>query len=198
MTEAPLEALGADIDGDIHSLRPDLRVLAAGAAATALLSFVFLPLPTAIASALLGGLMIAGADVDARVYLLPDIVTCGATLGGVLAAFFLTPEDPWRGVGFAILRALGAALALLALRGVHLRLRGVEGLGLGDVKLAAAIGAWLPLDRIPLCFALAASAALASVAVRASRSDVKTMRVPFGAYLCPALWLLYFAGALSA
>jgi len=197
MTVAPPNA-GAGGDGEIASLQPDMRVLFAGAAATALLSFICLPFPTAIASSLLGALMIAGADVDARAYLLPDLVTFGATLAGFAAAFFLTPEYPWRSAGFAVLKALGAALALIVLRRAHQRLRGVEGLGLGDVKLAAAIGAWLPLGLVPLCFALASSAALASIAFRAPGSDLRTLRVPFGAYLCPALWLLYFVSALSA
>jgi leader peptidase (prepilin peptidase)/N-methyltransferase len=129
---------------------------------------------------------------------LPDAVTYGATACGVLAAFVLTPDQPLLSAAFAVLRALIAASALLGLRTIHQRLRGIEGLGLGDVKLAAAIGAWLPLDHIPFCFALAASAALASVAFRASRSNFKTLRVPFGAYLCPALWLVFFVSALPA
>ena len=80
----------------------------------------------------------------------------------------------------------------------YARLRGREGLGLGDVKLAAAIGAWLPLDAIPLCFALAANAALALVlfAPLRGRPLEATARLPFGAFLCPALWLVFYASAL--
>jgi len=195
MTDQPLSADDAEIEADV-SLWPNPRVFFAGAAATALLSFMFLPTPAAIASSLLGALMIAGADVDARELLLPDAVTLGATASGLAAAFFLTRHDPWTGLGVAALRATGAAFALFALRDIHQRLRGVEGLGLGDVKLAAAIGAWLPLEFISLCFTLAATAALASVALHAFRHKVWDVKAPFGAFLCPALWLVFFVSAL--
>jgi leader peptidase (prepilin peptidase)/N-methyltransferase len=196
MTEAPLDAI--EIAAEAPDLRADFRVVFAGAVTVALLSFYFLPTSAAVASTVLGVLMIAGAEVDARAFLLPDTVTYGAAACGIVAAFCLAPAEPWLSAALAALRAIGAAFVLLALRAIHQRLRGVEGLGLGDIKLAAAIGAWLSLDRIPFCFALAASAALASVAFRASRSDIKTMRVPFGAYLCPALWLVFFVSALPA
>ena len=198
MSGARLNAMAIETEADAPSLTPDMRVLFAGAAATASLSFYFLPTPAAIASSLLGALMIAGADVDARVYLLPDAVTLGGTACGIAAAFFLTPEDPWMAMGLAGSRAFIVALTLFALREIHRRVRGVEGLGLGDVKLAAAIGAWLTLDLAPLCFALAAIAALASVALRARRFKIETVRVPFGAFLCPALWLVFFVSALPS
>jgi hypothetical protein len=60
-----------------EDLRPNVAVLCAGSCAVALISAFSLPWPAAIASITLGALMIAGADVDARTYLLPDIVTCG-------------------------------------------------------------------------------------------------------------------------
>jgi leader peptidase (prepilin peptidase)/N-methyltransferase len=77
-------------------------------------------------------------------------------------------------------------------------LRGREGLGLGDVKLAAGIGAWLPLDSIPLCFALAAGAGLVCVLlirVRGGSVDA-ALKIPLGAFLCPALWLVFYGTAL--
>jgi leader peptidase (prepilin peptidase)/N-methyltransferase len=66
-------------------LRPNLAVLIGAGGALALVSAAFLPWPVAIASTVLGVLMIAGADVDARTYLLPDVVTFGATLAGIVA-----------------------------------------------------------------------------------------------------------------
>ncbi|WP_159289042.1 prepilin peptidase [Methylosinus sporium] len=96
--------------------------------------------------------------------------------------------------------ALCVAGAFELVRRIFARLRGIDGLGLGDVKLAAAIGAWLPLEFAPLCIILAAGAALVAVGLarlRGVRVDAET-RLPFGAYLCPALWLAYFVSALSA
>src|SRR5207249_5600875 len=68
-----------------------------------------LPWPVAIASTVLGILMIAGADVDARTYLLPDAVTFGAALAGIVAAPFIDPlgawSDPWLAGASAVARA---------------------------------------------------------------------------------------------
>ena len=48
-----------------EDLRPNLAVLLSAGSAVALISTLSLPLPVAIASSLLGALMIAGAEVDA-------------------------------------------------------------------------------------------------------------------------------------
>lgn len=178
-------------------LRPDLRVLLAGTAAIAALSLSTLNAPAAWGSILLGSFMVAGAEIDARTYLLPDVVTGGTLLAGLLAAPVLDPGNANTVFALAALRAIGTAAVLLAMRWAYARLRHRQGLGLGDVKLAAGIGAWLPADAIPACFALAAGSALILVLV-ARRRD-KTMhgatRLPFGAFLCPALWVMFYISA---
>ena len=63
-------------------LRPNPAILVGAGGALALVSAAFLPWPFAIASSVLGALMIAGADVDARTFLLPDTVTFGAAVAG--------------------------------------------------------------------------------------------------------------------
>jgi leader peptidase (prepilin peptidase)/N-methyltransferase len=177
-----------------ENLRPNLAVLLSAGGAVALISSLSLPLPVAIASSLLGALMVAGAEVDARTYLLPDTVTWGGITLGILAAPALNPFEPWLSAGAAVVRAAGTALALVVLRWGYGRLRSREGLGLGDVKLAAAVGAWLPLASIPFCFALATCSALVSVMfgrLRGESSDAAA-KLPFGAFLCPALWLVFY------
>jgi leader peptidase (prepilin peptidase) / N-methyltransferase len=180
-------------------LRPNPAILVGAGGALALVSAAFLPWPFAIASSVLGALMIAGADVDARTFLLPDTVTFGATVAGIMAAPLLDPIDPWLAGISATARAIGCAAVLALLRAGYAQIRQREGLGFGDVKLAAAVGAWLPLDIIPLCFALATSAALVSIMIahwRGHRIERAT-RLPFGAFLCPSLWLMFYASALS-
>ncbi len=183
------EALAAEDD-----LRPGLTVLACGAAAIGVISVLSLPWPLAIASTVLGTLMIAGADVDARTFLLPDPITWGAIACGVVAAPLLDAVAPWISAGEAIVRA-GCIAALLALfRAGYAWIRRSEGLGLGDVKLAAAIGAWLPVAAVPLCFGLATSSALLLVMFARinGQSVTRTTRIPFGAFLCPALWIVFY------
>ena len=136
-----------------ETLRPSLHILLGGSAAIAGLSLASLSGRAALASTLLGALMIAGAEIDARTFLLPDMVTGGTLLGGVVAAPLLSPHDPALALGAAVLRAIGTAAVLLAVRRCYAGLRNREGIGLGDVKLAAGIGAWLPTDAIPICFA---------------------------------------------
>jgi leader peptidase (prepilin peptidase)/N-methyltransferase len=183
-----------------EALRPNVMVLLVGSAAIALLSVATLPWPDAIASTVLGALMVAGADVDARNFLLPNVVTGGAVLCGLAASAALEPFDSWLGFTTAAGGALVVGAALWLVRWIYMRLRGREGIGLGDVKLATAIGAWLPLDAVPICFTLATSAALIAVLAARWRGDLveRTARVPFGAFLCPALWLVYFATRLQS
>jgi leader peptidase (prepilin peptidase)/N-methyltransferase len=142
--------------------------------------------------------MISGADVDARTLLLPNIVTWGGLGSGLFAAAALDPDDPWRAVAVAIARAGGTAFALALLQWCYARLRAREGLGLGDIKLAAAVGAWLPVEAIPLCFGLASGAALVAVLLARLRGEAVDAftKVPFGAFLCPALWLVFYGCVL--
>ena len=187
------------------SLRPNVTILMAATGAVGLLSFIYLPWPLALASTFLGLLMAAGADVDARLFLLPDLVTYGAILSGIVAApllDFIDPyqiawESPWQSAGAAILRAGGTALLLALLRKAYSGIRKTEGLGFGDVKLAAAVGAWLPVEAIPICFGLATTAALVSVLIHGHREGFADLKLPFGAFLCPALWLVFFVTSLS-
>jgi leader peptidase (prepilin peptidase)/N-methyltransferase len=177
-------------------LRPRSAILLTGGAVVAAVSFATLAWAPALAATVLGLLMIAGAEVDARTFLLPDTVTGGTLLAGILAAAALDPLAPALAASEAAVRAAGTAATLLLVGGLYARLRDREGIGFGDVKLAAGIGAWLPLEAIPACFAVAAGAGLTAVLLahlRGARIEAAT-RIPFGAFLCPALWLVFLAG----
>jgi len=181
-----------------ENLHPNLAILIGGSIAIGLVSALSLPGPVAISSIVLGVLMMMGADVDARTYLLPNIITWGATICGVSSAWFLDEPNPWLAISDAILRAVCAAGLLALLRWIYSCIRHREGLGLGDVKLAAAVGAWLPLEVMPLCFGLATGGALVTILwghLRGNRIE-RTMKIPFGTFLCPALWFAFYASRL--
>jgi leader peptidase (prepilin peptidase) / N-methyltransferase len=188
-TDPAEEALGSEDD-----LSPNPMVLAGGAVAIGVISALTLPWPVAIASTVLGTLMLAGADVDARTFLLPDAITWGAVACGIVAASLLHPAAPWLTAGEAIARAACIAAALALFRSGYAWIRRSEGLGLGDVKLAAAIGAWLSVDAIPLCFGLATTSALLVVmfGYLNGQSVTRATRIPFGAFLCPSLWVVFY------
>jgi leader peptidase (prepilin peptidase)/N-methyltransferase len=181
------------------NLHPNPVVLIGGAGAISLISALSLSWPIAVASTVLGTLMVAGAEVDARKFLLPDLVTWGAVICGILAAPLLTTAEPWTAVGEAIVRAGSVAGVLALFRAGYAWSRQIEGLGLGDVKLGAAIGAWLPLEAIPWCFSLATGGALLAVmfARLSGEPVVRTTKIPFGAFLCPALWIVFYADSVT-
>jgi leader peptidase (prepilin peptidase)/N-methyltransferase len=178
---------------------PKPAVLIGGAGAIALISGLSLPWPVAVASIVLGTLMVAGAEIDARTFLLPDVVTWGAIICGILAAPLLSMTEPWTAVGETIARAGCVAGVLALFRGGYAWCRQTEGLGLGDVKLAGAIGVWLPLEAIPWCFGLATSGALLAVmfARLSGQTVMRTTKIPFGAFLCPALWIVFYADSVT-
>ena len=180
-------------------LRPRPAVLIGGAAVIAAVSALSLPWPIAIASTVLGTLMVGGADVDARKFLLPDPITWGAVACGIVAALLLDASAPWVSAGEAIARAGCIAVLLALFRSGYAWIRRSEGLGLGDVKLAAAIGAWLPIESVPLCFGLATSSALLLVVFARlnGHSVTRTTRIPFGAFLCPALWIVFYLDSVT-
>jgi leader peptidase (prepilin peptidase)/N-methyltransferase len=143
---------------------------------------------------LLGGglavLMIAIAIIDARLFIIPDRLTLAAFALGLLYAL-LDPQPPLYAILIALARGTVVGLAFLAVRVIYLRIRGRDGIGLGDVKLAAVGGVWL--DWPPMAFAVevAALAALAAVAVRALRGHriSGATPLPFGLFLAPAIWI---------
>jgi len=83
-----------------------------------------------------------------------------------------------------IAAACGAALMLLAVRWLYKRLRGREGMGLGDVKLLAMIAAFLGFTQSLLAlFAGVLAAALYGVALLTFGRATSTTRIPFGSFL---------------
>ncbi|MFG1347095.1 A24 family peptidase [Xanthobacter autotrophicus DSM 431] len=148
-----------------------------------------------------GGILAAGlavatvaiATIDARRFLIPDgLNALGVGLGLAHAAALALPGEAVPAVALAGLRGVVTALAFLALRSAYFRLRGREGLGLGDVKLAAVAGVWLDWTTLPLAIDLAALAALAAIGIRqvaTGRTMRATGRLPFGLFLAPAIFI---------
>jgi leader peptidase (prepilin peptidase)/N-methyltransferase len=127
------------------------------------------------------------AVVDILAFRLPDILT--APLG--LAGLVLAPRmlgDPLRD------HLIGAAAGYLVLAGIafaYARLRGREGLGLGDAKLLAVAGAWLGWRAVPIVVVIASAGGLAWAGVRLLRQGRAGLSEPiaFGAPLCAAIWV---------
>lgn len=137
---------------------------------------------------LFGWTLLALAWIDWNSMLLPDVLTLPLIPAGLLATLWLEPE-------LATDHAVAAAIGYTALRGlalVYRKLRGREGLGEGDAKLLAALGAWVGLTQLPLVVLGAALAGLVAALLLALRGgEMKaSTAIPFGPFLALAGWVV--------
>jgi leader peptidase (prepilin peptidase)/N-methyltransferase len=147
------------------------------------------------ASCALGWTLLALAALDVRHFVLPDALTLPLAPAGLLVAYLEEPSD----LTAHVVGAIAGGLFFLLVRALYLRLRGREGLGLGDVKLFAACGAWAAWQDLPGILLVAAAGGLAAALAGRlfGRPIAPDARAPFGAYLCIALWLDWTCGLLS-
>ena len=137
-------------------------------------------------------IVLAIAVIDARLFIIPDELTVAGLVLALANAAVTSPFDRWEAVGAALLRGAVLALLFYGLRVGYRRLRGREGIGLGDVKLAGVAGAWLSLAAIPVAVEIAALAAIAVFCVRhyAAGKPIDTaLKFPFGLFFAPAIWI---------
>ena len=172
--------------------RPLVACAAALAAlAACIVSLIVAPGLPGVLAAGLALIAIVIAVIDARYFIIPNELSA-AGLALALVYAFVTASDALAGVGFALLRGAVLALLFYALREGYRRLRGREGIGLGDVKLAGVAGAWLGWIAMPIAIEIAALSAIAVFAVRhyaAGRPLDAALKFPFGLFLAPSIWL---------
>jgi leader peptidase (prepilin peptidase)/N-methyltransferase len=173
--------------------RPAAAVFALGCS-LALASFAASPDLEGLLGAVLSALMLAIAVSDYRAFIIPDRLSSAAFIVGLAHAAAADPLAPLEGVWTALLRGVIVAGALFLFRVVYFRLRGREGIGLGDVKLAGVAGVWLDLSMVTAAIEIAALAALGTYALqqrrRARALRAKAM-LPFGLFFAPAIWLCW-------
>lgn len=168
-----------------------------------------------IGATLFCALLVAMAACDLETLRLPDGLTISTLALGIAyrAGDGYLQELP-RGAAYALhtggalairgtISALAAALVLLALRWFYWLLRHHQGMGLGDVKLAAAMAAWLGARQMVLVLFLAAvMGALLGGVMAARRRGQPGVRlsqhaVPFGTFLCIAGIYCVFFGRIT-
>jgi leader peptidase (prepilin peptidase)/N-methyltransferase len=139
---------------------------------------------------------LTGSDIDHQ--LLPDGITLPLMWAGLLAAVVIGPV-----VGSAIPVSatdaiIGAAAGYVSLWLVFHAFKlvtGKEGMGFGDFKLFAALGAWLGWKVLPLVIVLsAATGALLGILMIALQARDRRAPMPFGPYLAAAGWLAMMYG----
>jgi leader peptidase (prepilin peptidase) / N-methyltransferase len=157
-----------------------------------LVSFAVAPGVEGALGGALGLLMLGIASVDARRFVVPNLLSAGGFALGVIHAAVASPDSSFEGALMALSRAAFAAGLFLLVRVAYRGLRGRDGLGFGDVKLAGAAGAWLSLPMLPISIEIAAVTALAAYVFRQRKRERVLRaagRIPFGVFFAPSIWL---------
>jgi len=146
------------------------------------------------ASCVLGWTLLALAVIDYKHYVLPDFLTLPLIPFGLVVTWANDPlalADHLAGV------AAGFGFVVI-LREVYRRLRKREGIGLGDAKLLAASGAVVSWQALPSVILIASVTALALAVFRTSQGANMSLadRMPFGAFLCLATWIVWLYGKI--
>jgi len=138
--------------------------------------------------------LLAIACIDWEHRIIPDELSLGVLGLGVVLAATVLPLGVWRGVAGA---AVGAG-CVWAVGRLYKAIRGMEGMGFGDVKLAAMIGAFL--GPVPVLLTIFGAACLGSVygLVLLARGGHGRTMIAFGTFLAAGAALcLFFGDALT-
>jgi len=159
----------------------------------------FGPTPQALGAALFCALLVVLAMIDVDHMILPDVLTWPGIALGILLQPFLSWASLWEGTWGAVAGSvLGATLGAGILLAVWLAwylIRHEEGMGLGDVKMLAFIGAFLGWKGVLVSLFFAAlSGAVVGLALMALGGIGAKAKLPFGAFLSLGGLIALFAG----
>lgn len=179
----------ASCEGPISARYPVVE--AATGAVTLATGLVLGPTVLAAGGIVLCWALIALTAIDIEHQLLPDDITLPLLWAGLL--FNLGPGDV--AIADAVLGAAAGYLLLWSIYWLFRLLTGKEGMGYGDFKLLAALGAWLGWQALPLVILLSslvgAVVGMAGILLLKRGRDVP---IPFGPYLAAAGWLALLWG----
>lgn len=138
---------------------------------------IMLPLRLVFACALIVLFMI-----DLEHQILPDVITLPGIVLGLACSLFVPPGPVMSALGVL----LGGGL-LWAIAEAWLRIRKVDAMGFGDVKMLAMVGAWLGVKMVLVTFVLSSmmGGLIGAALIGSRRADMAT-RVPFGTMLAVA------------
>ena len=145
----------------------------------------------ALAAAVFLALLIALAAIDLEHMILPDELT----LGGAALFFVYSFFNPEVSQLDAVLSGLGAALFFSALFYFYLKVRKIEGLGFGDVKMVLFMGLFLGVSRLVIAIFLASlSGLLVGLFFILFRKKDFKLALPFGPFLSLGSYMALFWG----
>ncbi len=135
--------------------------------------------------------LLAASVIDLRHQLLPDVLTLPLLWLGLGAALFGLFTD----LHSAVLGAMCGYMSLWLVYQAFRLLTGKEGMGFGDFKLLAALGAWCGWQSLATIVILSSLVgAVCGIALIALRRRDRQLPMPFGPFLAAAGWLALLWG----
>lgn len=135
--------------------------------------------------------LLAMAVIDLRTQLLPDCLTLPLLWAGLVYQLLFQPLL----LPAAVMGAITGYLVLWSLYWLFKLTTGKEGMGYGDFKLLAALGAWVGWQTLPLILIISAGAgALFGLAWQFVDKSQRGMPMPFGPFLAIGGWVALLMG----
>jgi leader peptidase (prepilin peptidase)/N-methyltransferase len=135
--------------------------------------------------------LIALAGIDVKEKLLPDQITLPLLWVGLIAnlnGFFVPLSE-------AVIGAIAGYLVLWSVYWVFKLITGKEGMGYGDFKLLAALGAWLGWQMLPLIILVSSAVgAIIGILMIVVGGKDRNLQIPFGPFLAAAGWIALIWG----
>lgn len=144
-----------------------------------------------MAAVLFTWLLISLTFIDVDHYLLPDSLNYLLLWSGLLVHLLISPDR----LESAVMGAMAGYLSLWSVYWGFKLLTGKEGMGFGDFKLLAALGAWLGWQMLPLIVLLSSLVgAVLGIAMIVVKGRDHQKPIPFGPYLAIAGWIALIWG----
>lgn len=142
--------------------------------------------------------LVAITMIDTDTQLIPDAIVLPLMWAGLAMSLFhplpgantlfISPSD-------AIVGAMAGYLSLWSVFWLFKLVTGKDGMGYGDFKLLAALGAWLGWQQLPMIIMMSAVVGvIISISMIVFRGKDRTVPIPFGPYLASAGWITMLFG----
>ena len=151
----------------------------------------FGPTLAGLSALVLTAFLIAMTGIDLDHQLLPDNLTLPLMWGGILASFWSLHAD----LASSVIGAIAGYLVLWTVYQVFRLLTGKEGMGYGDFKLMAGLGAWMGWQLLPLVILLSSVVgAVVGIILMATGKLDREKPMPFGPFIAAAGWIAMIWG----
>jgi len=142
--------------------------------------------------------LIAISLIDLDHLIIPDSISLPLIWAGLFLSLFhetISAEILFIDAKTAIVGGLAGYLSLWSIYHLFRALTGKEGMGYGDFKLLAALGAWLGWQMLPLIILLSALVgATVGISLIVLKRQDRSVPIPFGPYLAAAGWIAMLYG----